>query len=62
MAAFVPIYYREDGTYFIAMSVSHHASNCEEIEIVHRSAMQELILESRIKGIVAVPYISHGFS
>ena len=61
MPAFVPIYYREDGTYVVAMTISHHASKLEEIEIVPRSIMEETILAARLKGQVVKPYINYGF-
>jgi hypothetical protein len=62
MAGFVPIYYRSDGSYLIAVRFSYHASACEAIELVPREILKEIIADSRIKGQVAEPYISHGFN
>ena len=61
MPAFVPILYREDGSYILPVTISHHGSNMTDIEFIPRSMLESLITESRLNGIVVEPTVNHGF-
>jgi hypothetical protein len=61
MAAFIPIVYREDGSYILPVYISHHGSNMIDIEFIPRSMLETFIADARLTGQVVEPVIHHGF-
>lgn len=61
MPSYVPILYREDGSYILPVNISHHGSNMMDIEFVPRNMLDTLIAEAKLTGQVVEPHIHHGF-
>ena len=62
MAAFVPIAYRVDGSYFICCQVSKKHSHFVEYEYVTRDGFEAVVREAGSHGEVIEPYISYGMN
>ena len=61
MPAFIPIFYREDGSYILPVHITHHGSSMLDIEFIPRSMLEILVAEARLNGQVVEPVIHHGF-
>ena len=61
MPAYVLIVYREDGSYILPVTISHHGSNMIDIEFIPRPMLDAFIAEARLNGQVVEPVIHHGF-
>ena len=61
MPAHVLIVYREDGSYILPVTISHHGSHMIDIEFIPRPMLDAFIVEARLNGQVVEPVIYHGF-
>ena len=61
MPPFVPILYREDGSYILPVNISHHGSNMVDIEFIPRNMLETFIADAKLSGQVVEPVIHHGF-